>query len=466
MKNKYYRAILILAFGAIIFISYFLLDSKNFEEVPPEVKIVISNNNSEETLQDYLNPNYSLKLQAFDASGIREYSIEILKNGQKVYDKNGILVKKSQWLDITLPKFDTSSKNKTLEDKINALNEDKITLNVAIKDWSNANFFRGNQKKITKEFLINSDMPKVNIIATSTSIKRGGSMLVAFTVDSKIKIKKISLNNGSNEFKVYKYKNANGKDVFLSFIAWSIKSNFFDPKIKITDFALNQVSEEIPINRILRPFRQRNIIISDSFLEKIGEKLNIPNENTDNLEKFRFLNDIIKKEDNDKVKKYSKNSPIEFDNFPKINVFSPIKNSSIVAYYGDERLFFYKKKKVGTSTHLGLDLIGKNKNVDIINSNYGFIIFKDTLHSYGNVVSIIHPLDIVSLYAHLLKLPDDIEIQENAIFAKSGNTGFSFGDHLHFGILINGVFVNPFDWTDPEWINKNITEVLEKAYNF
>jgi hypothetical protein len=37
------------------------------------------------------------------------------------------------------------------------------------------------------------------------------------------------------------------------------------------------------------------------------------------------------------------------------------------------------------------------------------------------------------------------------------------GDHLHFGILVQGVEVRPEEWMDEEWIRLNITDVMKNA---
>ena len=36
------------------------------------------------------------------------------------------------------------------------------------------------------------------------------------------------------------------------------------------------------------------------------------------------------------------------------------------------------------------------------------------------------------------------------------------GDHLHFSILVNGVFVNPLEWMDQNWIDINISDILKE----
>ena len=37
------------------------------------------------------------------------------------------------------------------------------------------------------------------------------------------------------------------------------------------------------------------------------------------------------------------------------------------------------------------------------------------------------------------------------------------GDHLHFGILVQGIEVNPLEWMDKNWIKNNITKMIDSA---
>jgi murein DD-endopeptidase MepM/ murein hydrolase activator NlpD len=34
------------------------------------------------------------------------------------------------------------------------------------------------------------------------------------------------------------------------------------------------------------------------------------------------------------------------------------------------------------------------------------------------------------------------------------------GDHLHFSILVNGIFVTPLEWWDKQWLKLNIDDIL------
>ena len=36
-----------------------------------------------------------------------------------------------------------------------------------------------------------------------------------------------------------------------------------------------------------------------------------------------------------------------------------------------------------------------------------------------------------------------------------------FGDHLHFGVLVQGIEVNPNEWLDSNWIKLNLTKTYK-----
>lgn len=38
----------------------------------------------------------------------------------------------------------------------------------------------------------------------------------------------------------------------------------------------------------------------------------------------------------------------------------------------------------------------------------------------------------------------------------TGMTGLAGGDHAHIGLLLNGVFVDPVEWSLPKWMEKSL----------
>lgn len=68
-------------------------------------------------------------------------------------------------------------------------------------------------------------------------------------------------------------------------------------------------------------------------------------------------------------------------------------------------------------------------------------------YGYGNVIQIDHGNGYVTVYAHLSQINVGVcsPVGQGAMIGLSGNTGNSFGAHLHFEIRIGGTNVNPYD---------------------
>ncbi len=63
-----------------------------------------------------------------------------------------------------------------------------------------------------------------------------------------------------------------------------------------------------------------------------------------------------------------------------------------------------------------------------------------------------------------VEVSDEVSVGQE--LGKTGQTGWAFGDHLHFGILVQGHFVRLNEWFDQRWIDDNVINVLKKAQDF
>lgn len=116
-------------------------------------------------------------------------------------------------------------------------------------------------------------------------------------------------------------------------------------------------------------------------------------------------------------------------------------NSERTSIYGDKRIF----NKKHPSTHLGNDFrapIG----TQIAAANLGKVVFVGDLFYSGHTVIIDHGMQVFSMYAHLSKTQSTTGniVQKGEIIGLSGATGRVSGPHLHWGIKINGEWVDGF----------------------
>ncbi|KKQ54608.1 MAG: lipoprotein precursor [Candidatus Woesebacteria bacterium GW2011_GWC1_38_13] len=96
--------------------------------------------------------------------------------------------------------------------------------------------------------------------------------------------------------------------------------------------------------------------------------------------------------------------------------------------------------------HKGLD-IANRAAPDVLASDSGKVLVAGWLDSYGygNRVIIDHGNGYKTLYAHLQKiyvLPGQ-GVNRGIAIGKMGSTGRSTGTHLHFEVILNGVYINP-----------------------
>jgi murein DD-endopeptidase MepM/ murein hydrolase activator NlpD len=69
-----------------------------------------------------------------------------------------------------------------------------------------------------------------------------------------------------------------------------------------------------------------------------------------------------------------------------------------------------------------------------------------------------HGCGIFSRYSHLSRIETGVntELKKGDTLGLTGSTGMAGGDHLHFAMLVQGIFVNPIEWWDEHWIKDNI----------
>ncbi|GAB1471448.1 hypothetical protein MASR2M66_23260 [Chloroflexota bacterium] len=98
--------------------------------------------------------------------------------------------------------------------------------------------------------------------------------------------------------------------------------------------------------------------------------------------------------------------------------------------------------------HLGIDISApEGSNVYAAGTGVVTMAAGGWNYGYGNVVQIDHGNGYVTVYAHLstIYVSQCQSIGQGAVIGLSGNTGNSFGAHLHFEIRVGGSNINPYD---------------------
>jgi len=424
----------------------YIYTSSTFEREVP--KITLDSNG-------YWNLKKPLDIKIDDLSGIKSYSVtlrsksseSILKNEHFMTPKNGVEV------SIEPPRSAYAIKDKEIEIVITATDASK---------W---NFLNGNSVTKVYKLVIDKRRPKISIIANSYKIKRGGAALVIFRVrDDNLDDFYIQTNFG----KKFKAEPFYKEGYYISLLAWPVKSSSFRATVVAQDFAGNSAKAYIPLYLKQKSYRVSKIKISDRFLKgkiaDLAEEFMETQGVDSSLEQFKIINEDVRAKNEKLIHELTSEVPDEMISDFRINKLYPLKNAQVVATFGDHRKYYYDGEYISESYHMGLDL-ASNKEARIVPQNGGKVIFADFNGLYGNMPIISHGLGLYTLYGHCssLRVNAGDEISAKEYIANTGKSGYAMGDHLHFGVLIQGIEVRPAEWMDKKWMKLNITDVIKSA---
>lgn len=117
-------------------------------------------------------------------------------------------------------------------------------------------------------------------------------------------------------------------------------------------------------------------------------------------------------------------------------------------------------------THNGIDIVGVNNGVNVcdyllahsdgkvVKAVDGLDNDKTNSSNYGNYVKIEHANGYATLYAHIkkatIKVKEGQAVKQGDVIGYMGNTGYSFGAHLHFEVFENGQKIDPTKYLDAD----------------
>lgn len=119
----------------------------------------------------------------------------------------------------------------------------------------------------------------------------------------------------------------------------------------------------------------------------------------------------------------------------------------------------YVSQHYGHNGHKGVDICtrgtGSTMGKEIRAAADGVVYSAEFHKSWGNNVYINHGNGVYTRYAHCSKMIVSAgdQVKQGQVIAYVGNTGNSFGPHLHFEVWVNGTRTNPEEWI-PAMANK------------
>ena len=336
------------------------------------------------------------------------------------------------------------------------LKEGAIQIEVLVTDQSVYHFGKGNSTQEIYSLTYDSRPPVISILSKAHNFTKGGSGLVTFNLNEPVE--KVGVQFGEQFFPAYQQDS--GSYACLLAYPYYTKESDFVPRIVAIDLAGNERQAGIYYRANNKTFRQRKINISKSFLtQKAPEFEALVPEAKDPLESFLYVNREIRNQNREQLAKLGQEtSPTPLWNGP----FLRQPQTATLAQFADNRTYYYEGKVIDKKVHWGQDLASVAQ-AEIIAENSGKVIWAEYLGIYGQCVVIDHGLGLQSLYAHMSQInvqPGDM-VSKGQVIGRSGATGMAGGDHLHLGILVSGVPVQPVEWWDKNWLENNIDSKLK-----
>jgi hypothetical protein len=235
------------------------------------------------------------------------------------------------------------------------------------------------------------------------------------------------------------------------------------PDVAPEVFARNQAGTEATakfwFKLFPKKFRARDFPVEDALMEKLVNSVDPTNTlapGKDLLGRFLYINGDLRRKNNQQL------ADLRLKTEEKILWNGPFLHwGKEEANYADVRAYMYHGKKVDEQVHLGFDL-SDTQTTPVKAANDGKVVWAADLGIYGNCIVVDHGYGLQSIYGHLREIDVKVgdAVQKGQKMGVEGQTGLAGGTHLHFGMQVDGVQVNPREWWDEHWIQDRIMSKL------
>ena len=320
-----------------------------------------------------------------------------------------------------------------------------------------SNDFRGTTTTESFDVDVMTTAPRISADGAQHYINQGGSELVSFTPSGAWTEAGVKVGNDST-FRSFPLPGHLGERFSLFAMFYNLPVN-----TPMYVYAGNPSGATARANfwyKVFpKKFRSSTIALESMNVDRIVNQIDpdhkIPG---DTIQRFISINNEMRKKNNKTL------SDLRFqtaDKFLWTGAFLPMVDSTVESRFADDRTYTWQGKVVDHATHLGFDL-AKVAHSPIPASNDGKVLWAKDLGIYGNCVVIDHGFGLQSFYGHMSEfaVKEGDLVKKGQIIGKTGSTGLAGGDHLHFGMQVDGVQINAVEWWDPHWVKDRILSKL------
>ncbi len=321
-----------------------------------------------------------------------------------------------------------------------------------------ANDFRGSTDQTAED--VNVVLSATRVIPDDAQhyINQGGMELVTFTATGSWT--EAGVRVGPYTFRSFPLPGKGPEQRFAMFAyPWDLPPDV-QPVVYARNLAGTEATAHFWFKLFPKKFRVRDEQIDDRLMDKLVTSVDPTGQvapGKDLVARFVYIDSTLRKKNNQQL--FDLRNRTE----PKILWNGPFLHwGKEEANFADVRNWIYRGKKIDQAVHLGFDL-SDTQNAPVYAANDGRVVWAQDLGIYGNCVVLDHGYGLQSLYGHMNRI--DVKagdmVKKNQAMGVAGQTGFAGGVHVHFGMQIDGVQINPVEWWDEHWIKDRILSKLD-----
>jgi hypothetical protein len=320
-----------------------------------------------------------------------------------------------------------------------------------------SNDFRGSTDSTASDVDVVLSAPRVVPDDLQHYINQAGMELVTFTASGSWNEAGVKV--GPHTFRSFPLPGHSPDQRFAMFAyAWDLP-----PDLTPVVFARNQAGTEATarfwFKLFPKKFRERDFVLDDALMQKLVNNIDPTGTlapGPDLLSRFLKINGEMRRKNNQTL------ADLRTKTEEKVLWNGPfIHYGKEEADFADVRDYKYKGKMVDRQVHLGFDL-SDTSNSPVNAANDGRVVFADNLGIYGNCIVLDHGYGLQSIYGHLSRIDVKVGdmVKKGGKMGMAGSTGLAEGVHVHFGMQVDGIQINPREWWDEHWIHDRIASKL------
>ncbi|MGH9434898.1 MAG: M23 family metallopeptidase [Terriglobia bacterium] len=342
------------------------------------------------------------------------------------------------------------------------LRDGRATIRVMAHNNSWGRFFRGGLGVLSLNVPVRFMPPQVEVLTTQHYIDLGGCDMVVFNVSPGTV--KSGVEVGSYFFPSFPVSDAKPQ-TRLAIFAFPYDVTVDTPAhIVAFDDAGNRTIASFTYKVFPEVFKNSTINVDDAYMQRVVPP--ILSQTTAIQDQGSLVKNYV--EINRDLRKIDKQRLIQFgkETTPKFMWSQPflrLPNTKLEANFADHRTYIYKGQVIDHEVHLGYDLASVEHS-PVEAANDGLVIYAGWFDIFGNAVIIDHGCGLQTLYGHMasFKVKAGELVKRGQLIGYSDSTGLAGGDHVHFGVYLDGIPVVPKEWWDPHWIHDRIMVKLQQ----